>query len=50
MIVFRYLLYLNLYLFLKYVTHSYSQYWNKLSNSNVDFIEKLVVVLSVGKM
>ena len=50
MIVFRYLLYLNLYLVLKYITHLYSQYWDKLSDSNVDFIEKLVIMLSVGKM
>ena len=50
MIVFRYLLYLFLNLFLKYVTHhTYSQYWDKLSISKVDFIEKLVIVLSVEK-
>ena len=35
---------------MKYITHLYSQYWDKLSDSNVDFIEKLVIVLSVGKM
>ena len=33
MIVFRYLLYLILYFFFKYVTYTYSQYWNKLSIS-----------------
>ena len=50
MIAFRYLLYLNHYLLLKYISHSYSQCWDKLSNSNVDFIEKIVIVLSFGKM
>ena len=50
MIIFRYLLYLILYLFFKYVTHTYSQYWDKLSVSNVDFIGKLATVLLAGKM
>ena len=30
-------------------THTYSQYWDKLSSSNVDFIGELATVLLVWK-
>ena len=44
MIVFMYLLYLILYVFFKYVTHTYSQYRDKLSVSNLGFVGKLTTV------
>ena len=49
MIVFRYLLYLILYLFFKYVTHT-CQYLDILSISKLDFIGILATVLSVRKL